>query len=56
MLIFHPTDEIDKNTGEIRPQNEETYANMMDVADDLPETSPRFIVLSHPITLVSHPR
>ncbi|CEJ58475.1 uncharacterized protein N7496_007028 [Penicillium cataractarum] len=43
--------EIDKNTGEIRPKNDETYTNMMDVADDLPETTPQFIVLSHPLTL-----
>jgi hypothetical protein len=28
---------------------------MMDVADDLPETTPQFIVLSHPLTLVSGP-
>lgn len=47
------TDEIDKNTGEIRPKNDETYSNMMDLADELPETTPQFIVLSHPLTLVS---
>ncbi|KAF3384725.1 Actin-depolymerizing factor gmf1 [Penicillium rolfsii] len=43
--------EIDKNTGEIRPKNDETYSNMMDLADELPETTPQFIVLSHPLTL-----
>ena len=56
VLTTCSTDEIDKNTGEIRPKNDETYTNMMDVADDLPETTPQFIVLSHPLTLVSRPR
>jgi hypothetical protein len=54
-LTACPTDEIDKNTGEIRPKNDETYSNMMDLADELPETTPQFIVLSHPLTLVSRP-
>jgi hypothetical protein len=55
-LTMCSTDEIDKNTGEIRPKNDETYSNMMDLADELPETTPQFIVLSHPLTLVSHPQ
>ncbi|CDM30818.1 hypothetical protein DTO013E5_536 [Penicillium roqueforti] len=41
---------IDTKTQEIRPQDNEVYSKMEDLADDLPESSPRFILLSHPMT------
>ena len=46
-------DIIDTKSQEIRPQDGEVYSKMEDLADDLPETSPRFILLSHPLNLVS---
>ncbi|KAJ5893623.1 hypothetical protein N7495_005314 [Penicillium taxi] len=42
---------IDAKTTEIRPEDGEVYTRMEDVADELPESSPRFILLSHPLTL-----
>lgn len=47
------TDIIDGKSQEIRPQDGEVFSKMEDVADELPESSPRFILLSHPLTLVS---
>lgn len=47
------TDIIDNKTQEIRPEDGEVYSKMEDVADELPESSPRFILLSYPLTLVS---
>ncbi|KAJ9491352.1 hypothetical protein VN97_g1911 [Penicillium thymicola] len=41
---------IDAKSQEIRPQDDKIYSNMEDLADDLPESSPRFILLSHPMT------
>jgi hypothetical protein len=46
-------DIIDAKTQEIRPQDDEVYSKMEDLADDLPESSPRFILLSYPMTTVS---
>lgn len=46
-------DIIDSKSQEIRPQDEEVFTKMEDLADELPESSPRFILLSHPLTLVS---
>ncbi|KAJ5327463.1 Glia maturation factor beta [Penicillium brevicompactum] len=43
-------DIIDAKTQEIRPQDDEVYSKMEDLADDLPESSPRFILLSYPLT------
>lgn len=45
-------DIIDAKTQEIRPQDDEVYSKMEDLADDLPESSPRFILLSYPLTTV----
>ncbi|KAJ5106908.1 hypothetical protein N7456_003583 [Penicillium angulare] len=42
---------IDVKSQEIRPQDGEVYSKMEDLADDLPESSPRYILLSHPLTL-----
>ncbi|GLA60357.1 hypothetical protein AtubIFM55763_005288 [Aspergillus tubingensis] len=44
---------IDNKTQEIRPEDGEVYSKMEDVADELPESSPRFILLSYPLTLTS---
>ncbi|KAJ5527134.1 hypothetical protein N7504_008071 [Penicillium tannophilum] len=44
---------IDAKSQEIRPQDGEVYSKMEDLADDLPESSPRFILLSHPLTMKS---
>lgn len=44
---------IDTKTHEIRPEDETVYSKMEDVADELPESSPRFILLSYPLTLPS---
>lgn len=45
---------IDMKTQEIKAASDETYSDMRDVGDELPDSSPRFILLSHPLTLVSH--
>ncbi|KAK5660454.1 hypothetical protein OQA88_12999 [Cercophora sp. LCS_1] len=45
---------IDKTTKEIRQDEEGTvYKNLDEIADDLPDHSPRFILLSYPLTLPS---
>ncbi|GAT27527.1 glial factor naturation factor [Aspergillus luchuensis] len=51
--IIWLTDIIDNKTQEIRPEDGEVYSKMEDVADELPESSPRFILLSYPLTLTS---
>lgn len=45
-------DMIDLKTQEIRLADEDTYTDMQSVADELPDSSPRFILLSYPMTLV----
>ena len=45
---------IDKNTLEIKQDEEKTvYKDLQDIAEDLPDHSPRFVLLSYPMTLVS---
>ncbi|KAL1953320.1 hypothetical protein VTO42DRAFT_3027 [Malbranchea cinnamomea] len=44
---------IDSKTQEIRPADDTVYSNMDDLAEDLPDSSPRFILLSYPLTLPS---
>ncbi|KAG5292070.1 GMF family protein [Histoplasma ohiense] len=44
---------IDSKSQEIRPADDEIYCKMEDVADELPDSSPRFILLSYPLTLSS---
>ncbi|KAL5341692.1 hypothetical protein BJX70DRAFT_395752 [Aspergillus crustosus] len=46
-------DIIDAKTQEIRAEDGEVYTKMEDLADELPESSPRFIILSYPLTLGS---
>ncbi|KAK1145997.1 hypothetical protein N8T08_003645 [Aspergillus melleus] len=44
---------IDSKNQEIRPEDGEVYTKMEDLVDELPESSPRFILLSYPLTLAS---
>jgi hypothetical protein len=45
---------IDKSTLEIKQDEDKTvYKTLQDIADDLPDHSPRFVLLSYPLTLVS---
>jgi hypothetical protein len=44
---------IDTKCQEVRPVDDEVYTKMEDVADELPDSSPRFILLSYPLTLSS---
>ena len=50
--ILH-SDQIDKQTLEISQADDETYSNMQELAEELPGHSPRFVLLSYPLTLVS---
>ncbi|KAL5411153.1 hypothetical protein PMIN06_005242 [Paraphaeosphaeria minitans] len=45
--------EIDKKTLEIRPRDGAVYTNVHELADELPDHAPRFILLSYPLTLDS---
>lgn len=44
---------IDTKTQEVKAANGETYSDMRDLSDELPDSSPRFVLLSYPMTLVS---
>ncbi|KAK4159759.1 hypothetical protein QBC43DRAFT_326508 [Cladorrhinum sp. PSN259] len=45
---------IDKATKEIRQDDEKTvYTSLDEIAEDLPDHSPRFVLLSYPMTLPS---
>ncbi|KAE8378749.1 hypothetical protein BDV26DRAFT_182435 [Aspergillus bertholletiae] len=44
---------IDQKNQEIRPEDGEVYTKMEDLVDELPESSPRFVLLSYPLTLKS---
>jgi hypothetical protein len=44
---------IDNKTQEIKAQTNDTFEDMLEVADELPDSSPRFILLSYPLTLAS---
>lgn len=48
------TDMIDIKTQEIKQAGDETFSDLRDLSDELPESSPRFILLSYPMTLVRH--
>lgn len=52
-LTVNLIDVIDQKNQEIRPEDGEVYTKMEDLADELPDSSPRFILLSYPLTLVS---
>ncbi|KAJ9305000.1 hypothetical protein DTO217A2_5492 [Paecilomyces variotii] len=44
---------IDTKSQEIRPEDGQVYNKMEDLADEVPDSSPRFILLSYPLTLAS---
>jgi hypothetical protein len=45
---------IDKTTLEIKQDEDKTvYKDLQEIGDDLPDHSPRFVLLSYPLTLVS---
>jgi hypothetical protein len=47
------TDLIDKNTHEVRQDEDKVvYKSLEEIGDDLPDHSPRFVLLSYPLTLV----
>lgn len=46
---------VDPKTQEIKSASNETYSDMLDLADELPDSSPRFVLLSYPLTLVNLP-
>lgn len=48
-------DQIDAKTQEIKPSSDETFSDMLELADELPDSSPRFVLLSYPLTLVRFP-
>ncbi|MCJ1453140.1 hypothetical protein MMC28_003485 [Mycoblastus sanguinarius] len=45
--------QIDKHTLEIAQADDEVYSNMQELADELPGHSPRYVLLSYPLTLAS---
>jgi hypothetical protein len=48
---------IDKHTLEIKQDEEQTvYKDLESIGEDLPDHSPRFVLLSYPLTLVSAPK
>jgi hypothetical protein len=53
IAIFQNADIIDSKSKEIRPEDDQVLSKLEDIADELPDSSPRFILLSYPHTLVS---
>ncbi|RMD45105.1 hypothetical protein DV735_g113, partial [Chaetothyriales sp. CBS 134920] len=45
--------QIDIKSQEIRLSSDKTYDSLIDISDDLPDSSPRFVLLSYPLTLSS---
>ncbi|KAL8666256.1 MAG: hypothetical protein Q9202_001524 [Teloschistes flavicans] len=45
--------QIDKHSLEIAQADSDTYTSMQELADELPDHSPRFILLSYPLNLQS---
>lgn len=50
--LANGTDIIDVKSKEIRAESNDTYSKLEDIADELPDSSPRFVLLSYPHTLV----
>lgn len=47
---------IDKKTHEIKQDEDKVvYKSLEEIGDDLPDNSPRYILLSYPLTLVCIP-
>lgn len=51
-VVIVVVDQIDKTTLEISPADDEVYSDMSMLGDELPDHSPRFVLLSYPLTLV----
>ena len=47
-------DQIDKKTLEISQDGDEVYKSIAEIGDELPDNTPRFVLLSYPLTLVGH--
>jgi hypothetical protein len=47
------TDGIDKKTLEITRADNTVYTKLLDISDALPDNTPRFVILSYPLTLAS---
>ncbi|KAL2356724.1 hypothetical protein BJ546DRAFT_530901 [Cryomyces antarcticus] len=45
--------QIDKKSLEISQADDEVYTNLQELGDELPDHSPRFVLLSYPLTLSS---
>ncbi|KAL2058371.1 hypothetical protein ABVK25_001099 [Lepraria finkii] len=45
--------QIDKSTLEIAQADDDVYTTMQELADELPPHSPRYVLLSYPLTLAS---
>ncbi|KAF1821700.1 glia maturation factor beta [Dissoconium aciculare CBS 342.82] len=45
--------QIDKKNMEIRQVDDEVYTKIPDIVDELPDNTPRYILLSYPLTLAS---
>ncbi|KAI5363089.1 Putative actin-depolymerizing factor domain, Glia maturation factor [Septoria linicola] len=45
--------QIDKKNMEIKPEDNTVYTNIQELADELPDNTPRYILLSYPLTLSS---
>lgn len=50
--ICQGKDQIDKKTLEISKADDETYTDLSLLGEELPDHSPRFILLSYPLTMV----
>ncbi|KAK4931010.1 hypothetical protein LTR49_002425 [Elasticomyces elasticus] len=45
--------QVDKSSMEIKQADDEVYKNMQELSDELPDNSPRYVLLSYPLTLAS---
>lgn len=52
LRLTSSADQIDKQTLEIAQVDDVTYTDMQKLAEELPSHSPRYILLSYPLTLV----
>ncbi|KAK3645903.1 hypothetical protein LTR22_014569, partial [Elasticomyces elasticus] len=43
--------QVDKSSMEIKQADDEVYKNMQELSDELPDNSPRYVLLSYPLTL-----
>ncbi|KAK5689059.1 hypothetical protein LTR17_026560 [Elasticomyces elasticus] len=45
--------QVDKSSMEIKQADDEVYKDMQELSDELPDNSPRYVLLSYPLTLAS---